>query len=543
MSTSPQRVSDAESSEKPVREKLRNASIAQSNKDIVDEAAPPISNITAVESNGIAPAQDDSARGRPSRKRSHEDITDATQDEPALKSRHGRKRSRETVDEDKDETSTKRKSSEEYEVDTANTNGTVKNTVPQRQLSSNHKRPASPTAEEDRTAAATDTTSPKTKKSRPDEKVSTSTEGTETEQASNDKIGEPSEDKPKTTAIPSTSGFANFSAASPFSALAGSKSPTEQPASASAFNASAFGSLSAASTSGFGSLAGPGAKLSSFASATPTPSPAATDAEKTENDKPASTKTFGGALGSASPFATAGSAFASASAFGGGSNSGFGSAGKGFGSGSGLGAGFGSIGSSKLGSFASTGTPGVIGGASKPAKPFGASADDDEADGGSGGEEDDGAEAAAKADDDEKDERFFERDIETGEENETTEYTCRAKLYNFVKTEDGTRKEWKERGLGVVRLNVANPGLGDSATAPKARLVMRADGSHRVALNTPVVKGVKFGSVTGEPPVGGYMYFMGSIDGSAKLELLQMKLRPQFALELYDRIADLQKAM
>lgn len=53
---------------------------------------------------------------------------------------------------------------------------------------------------------------------------------------------------------------------------------------------------------------------------------------------------------------------------------------------------------------------------------------------------------------------------------------------------------------------------------------MRADGSHRVALNTPIVKGVKFGSVNGEAPVGGYMYFMGSIDGSAKLEMLQMKV-------------------
>lgn len=408
MSPSPQRVSDTENSEKPVREKLRNASIAQSSKAVVDEAASPISDVTAFESNGIAPAQDDLARGRPSRKRSHEDITDATQDEPALKSRHGRKRSRETVDEDKDETSTKRKSSEEYEVDSANTNGTVKNTAPQRQLSSNHKRPASPAAEEDRTAAAADSTSPKTKKSKPDEEFATTAEGKETEQATDDKkIGEPSEDKPKPIAIPSSSGFTNFSAASPFSALAGSKSPTEQPAAASAFKASAFGSLSASSTSAFGSLAGPGAKLSSFASATPTPPSATTDAENTENDKPAATKTFGGALGSASPFATAG--FASASPFGAASSSGFGSAGKGFGSGSGLGAGFGSMGGSKLGSFASTGTPGVIGGASKPAKPFGASADDDEADDGSGGEEDDGTEAA-KPDDDEKDERFFERD-------------------------------------------------------------------------------------------------------------------------------------
>lgn len=126
-----------------------------------------------------------------------------------------------------------------------------------------------------------------------------------------------------------------------------------------------------------------------------------------------------------------------------------------------------------------------------------------------------------------------------------------------MKAEDGTKKEWKERGLGVVRLNVK---YDDSEAAPKARLVMRADGSHRVTLNTPVLKGVKFGSVTGDAPVGGYVYFMGSIDGSAKLELLQMKvslipslyrtqctnssqLRAQFALELYDRIADLQKAM
>lgn len=54
---------------------------------------------------------------------------------------------------------------------------------------------------------------------------------------------------------------------------------------------------------------------------------------------------------------------------------------------------------------------------------------------------------------------------------------------------------------------------------------MRADGSHRVALNTPIVKGVKFGSVTGDAPVGGFIYFLGSIDGSAKLEMLQMKVR------------------
>lgn len=118
--------------------------------------------------------------------------------------------------------------------------------------------------------------------------------------------------------------------------------------------------------------------------------------------------------------------------------------------------------------------------------------------------------------------------VETGEENETTEYTCRAKLYNFVKAADGEKKEWKERGLGTIRLNVTNPTeeelATDSAAPTKARLVMRAEGSHRVILNTPVKKELTFGTVSGEPPSGGYMYFMGSVDGQPKLELLQLKV-------------------
>lgn len=78
--------------------------------------------------------------------------------------------------------------------------------------------------------------------------------------------------------------------------------------------------------------------------------------------------------------------------------------------GSGLGGGFGSLsGSSKLGSFASSGTPGVIGGASKPLKPFGAPVDDEEEEGSGADEDDNNNTADAKPDADEKDERFFER--------------------------------------------------------------------------------------------------------------------------------------
>lgn len=61
---------------------------------------------------------------------------------------------------------------------------------------------------------------------------------------------------------------------------------------------------------------------------------------------------------------------------------------------------------------------------------------------------------------------------------------------------------------------------------------MRADGSHRVVLNTPVLKSLKFGDVKGERPNSGYVYFMGSIDGSSKLELLQMKVGDIFCRNL-----------
>ena len=95
-------------------------------------------------------------------------------------------------------------------------------------------------------------------------------------------------------------------------------------------------------------------------------------------------------------------------------------------------------------------------------------------------------------------------------------------MYRFV-----DKKEWKERGVGVLRLNVHDPKSGDGETEPKARLVMRADGSHNVILNTPIKKDLKFGTVTGDRPVSGYMYFVASIEinGETNIELLQLKVR------------------
>ncbi|KAL1302181.1 hypothetical protein AAFC00_002612 [Neodothiora populina] len=561
MSSSPRAASDTENHEKPVREKLRNASISAASTlntmaestsetaaapaivddDARDSAQPgttPAADMTtsAPNDSSSAPSTDTKTRGRPSRKRSHEDIADESQEEPAPKTRHARKRSREAYDSDEPDHSQERTSLASGDNAAARSSSTA------------NKRPATPADDEDASSLADKVASPRTKKSRPDEPVNGSEESAPASEGQTEDAKPTPADSTESssfTKIPPTSGFANPSTASPFTALASNKSPTNG-TTPSAFESSSFARLASSSTSGFASLAGNAPKLSSFASASPTPPPAtAADSGKSEHDKPAA-QTFGGALGASSPFTAAAIQGATPSPFGSAGASSFGQAGK-TGFGSGLAGGFGGLGSSKLSSFASSATPAFAGsGALKAAKPFGAPADDGEGDEGPGGDAEEGGagdEPKNDADNDEKDERFYEQDIETGEENETTEYTCRAKLYNFVKTEDGTKKEWKERGLGVVRLNVANPGPESGDTAPKARLVMRADGSHRVVLNTPVVKGVSFGTVQGEAPVGGYVYFMGSIDGSAKLELLQMKLRPQFALELYERIADLQKAM
>lgn len=329
------------------------------------------------------------------------------------------------------------------------------------------------------------------------------------------------------TKIPPTSGFANTSSTSPFGALAGSRSPSSEPpqTSSSAFAASGFSSLAGSSTSGFGGLSkssggfGSGGGFGTGSKSTPSAAPAQ------ENNKPAesSTSTFGGSLGQKSVFAAAP---APSSGFGSGT-SGFGTLGApsgGFGSGLG-GSGFGSLGGGGLSSFASGKPSTALASGSKSPRPFGAIADDDN-DAEEAGEEPDesGFRSPLSQESDKQDERFYAQELETGEEDESVEYSARAKLYNYAAVPDG-KKEWRERGLGILRLNVRKAAMdGEGEQKPRARFLMRADGSHRVLLNTPVKKEIKFGAPTGGAPQGGYMYFMGTIDGKTGLELLQLKV-------------------
>jgi hypothetical protein len=97
--------------------------------------------------------------------------------------------------------------------------------------------------------------------------------------------------------------------------------------------------------------------------------------------------------------------------------------------------------------------------------------------------------------------------VESGEEGEATLFQCRAKIYTLSKD-----KGWKERGVGTVKVNVPKsavdyddisgtpiPGSFDPSAIEEedggptvSRLIMRQENTHRVILNTPIVKGLKF---------------------------------------------------
>jgi hypothetical protein len=77
----------------------------------------------------------------------------------------------------------------------------------------------------------------------------------------------------------------------------------------------------------------------------------------------------------------------------------------------------------------------------------------------------------------------------TGEEGETCVQQSRAKLFELLPSSDEGKKEWKERGCGQVKLNVATAVTADTAAAgteKKARLIMREDRVKKALLNAPV---------------------------------------------------------
>jgi hypothetical protein len=102
--------------------------------------------------------------------------------------------------------------------------------------------------------------------------------------------------------------------------------------------------------------------------------------------------------------------------------------------------------------------------------------------------------------------------VNDGEEGEATLLQFRAKLYTLESKEQG----WKERGVGTLKLNAnktfvdyyddgtpilgsfdpsardENDGEGAGPAPVAARLIMRQENTHRVILNTVILKAQKF---------------------------------------------------
>lgn len=97
--------------------------------------------------------------------------------------------------------------------------------------------------------------------------------------------------------------------------------------------------------------------------------------------------------------------------------------------------------------------------------------------------------------------------IEDGESGEATLLQLRAKLFAIESKDAG----WKERGVGTLKINVPKSsvtlddngvplpgsfdisGIDDDDEAPKvARLIMRQENTHRVVLNTVIIKAMEF---------------------------------------------------
>ncbi|KAK2791228.1 hypothetical protein FQN53_006067 [Emmonsiellopsis sp. PD_33] len=334
--------------------------------------------------------------------------------------------------------------------------------------------------------------------------------------------------------------FSNISTVSPFAAI--TPQPADQTSKGESEKKPQLTSASAFASSGLAAFAGsensPFSSLGASASASPFKSALAPESTEAKESAPSSSAFAASpfAATTPSPFGSfaggfAGSAFAAAAPKPGGG----------------------------LTSFAAPTGSAILGSTSKP-KVFGQSNDEeDEAEEGN---------AALGTEEEKGDERFHKQETETGEEDETTVFSCRGKLFHF----DG--KEWKERGVGTFKVNVKEPEDDedvspdenakepaptpaptgkdkDQTTEEKksqqpqkktSRLIMRADGVLRVILNTPIFKGMKAGDPSGAPPSGKQVHFAGFEEGKSVPFLLRTS-NEDSAKELHFTIRELQASL
>lgn len=331
------------------------------------------------------------------------------------------------------------------------------------------------------------------------------------------------------------------------------KSKPQPETSSSAFASSGFASLAGSTTSPFGAIGASKPSVFGGGSSSTTSGFGALAGSKSP-PMGASTTTSGfGALSGNKP--SSGFGFGSAT-----QPSGFGGLGSGSVFGSALGNGFGGGAGSKLSSFAAPAATGLTS-KSKIVKAFGAPDSDEEED--TDGDDDEKHVGSAEEDgvtsspeekkkssktQKGKSEDFFNRQIltrytvpvEDGESGEATLLHIRAKLFAIASQEAG----WKERGVGTLKINVpeacvafdddghAIPGsfdrsaLEDLESAPSTaripRLILRQENTHRVILNTALLKNMVFKD---KPAASSAQMYFTAIEGEKEPKPVNMLLK------------------
>ncbi|OAL47914.1 hypothetical protein IQ07DRAFT_107569 [Pyrenochaeta sp. DS3sAY3a] len=508
----------SESEGKPVREKLKETRIdATGNPDPASDSELPLNEATNGSANQSASGSD-SDRGRLRRKRSREDFEEEveadkhTEKKAGVGERHARKRSRDIT---KDDLPPKPLPSTISRIE----ENDIEMTSPKKDLSSDPNADTSPKNKRTRDQIEEDANAT-VESSKEAEANGEPVEGAKEERDTKrlrdkDEINS-TDAKGSTTKIPSSSGFANTSAASPFATM--SQKPQSTTASGKAesvpqtsddkFKASGFGSFASSAASPF-SVTSP---------------------------KPVASSPFGAASGSKLT-SFAGSAAPSsitASGFGALSSSSTKSSFGGSTFGGSLGGGFGSLAGSKpgLSSFATPGTLEIKGLKSKSDTPFGATAENEDSDDEDG--EDSGAEKDTTEEERHSSSAFSsQQPHETGEEGEVTVWVGRAKLYTMIG--EGSARGWKERGTGPFKFNIT------SDEPRKARFVLRADGTHRLLLNAAVFKKMAFGGdAEGKKPHDGRVVF-NEVTKDEKVEMHLLKLKAENAVKLWEEVTRVQK--
>ncbi|KIW91802.1 uncharacterized protein Z519_07772 [Cladophialophora bantiana CBS 173.52] len=552
--------SDGEGGERTAREKLKKTSIAglsQYSKakpgEIGDHL---VGDATGVETAPELQSENGLVRGRPSKKRSFEDLQNEESGPgvenggpplPKKGSQHKRMRSREISGNDEEI-----QTFEKYE-DMASPVLEESDAEAQQSPGGPGVLVSAPSKEEMDTAASVPGLEDATAEVRLPNVASISEKQPAATEPSTKTIPPP--EQAAKSQISVSSGFANTSTASPFSSFKSPKSPEKEVESTSSPGNGTSNSAFASSS------------LSAFAASEKSPFGAVGAAAKAGGG-------FGDSRGT-SGFASTSGGFGGASLFaskpmsGFGSGGGFGSA-AGFGGGSGFGSAAKPLGSGISPFAAPSGTAGAFG---KP-KPFGAKSNEEEEESEDGGEND---EAQQPGEEVEQDPRFHEQELNTGEEDEKTIFSCRAKLYHFD-------REWKESGLGDFKINMRYEARSTEQTLTtddknaagketkdenesgdateedieaaidggepessmtlerRGRLIMRAMGTHRLLLNTPVFKEMNVGTHDGKEPSGKTMHLTGLEGG--KPTGFQIKVGKEETLrEIYYKIRELQEEL